>query len=64
MVPISLQLMDPNCKLVHAGAYSVPRSVEQQLQQSKEIVRLVDIGVLEEDYSFEWGFLFSIICNS
>jgi hypothetical protein len=29
--------------------------VEQQLQQSKEIVRLVDIGVLlEEDYSSEW----------
>jgi hypothetical protein len=27
--------------------------VEQQLQQSKEIVRLVDIGVLEEDYSSE-----------
>jgi hypothetical protein len=53
-VPISLQLMDPNCKLVHAHAYSVPRSVEQQLQQSKEIVRLVDIGVLEEDYSSEW----------
>jgi hypothetical protein len=37
-VPISLQLMD---------AYTVPRSVEQQLR--KEIVRLVDIGVLEED---------------
>jgi hypothetical protein len=29
--------------------------VEQQLQQSKEIVRLVDIGVLEEDYSSEWA---------
>jgi hypothetical protein len=28
--------------------------VEQQLQHSKEIVRLVDIGVLEEDYSSEW----------
>jgi hypothetical protein len=25
------------------------------LQQSKEIVRLVDIGVLEEDYSSEWA---------
>jgi hypothetical protein len=25
------------------------------LQQSKEIVRLVDIGVLEEDYSPEWA---------
>jgi hypothetical protein len=55
-VPISLQLMDPNCTPIHARAYTVPRSMEQQLQQSKEIVRLVDIGVLEEDYSFEWDF--------
>jgi hypothetical protein len=53
--PISLQLVDPNCKPIHASAYSVPRSVEQQFQQSKEIVRLVDIGVLEEDYSSEWA---------
>jgi hypothetical protein len=30
--------------------------VEKQNQQSKEIVRLVDIGVLEEDYSSEWAF--------
>jgi hypothetical protein len=43
MEPISLQLMDPNCKPIHARSYVVPRSVEQQLQQSKEIVRLVDI---------------------
>jgi hypothetical protein len=57
MVPktISLQLMDLNCKSIHARAYTFPRSVEQQLQQSKEIVRLVDIGVLEEDYSSEWA---------
>jgi hypothetical protein len=53
--PISLQLMDPNCKPIHVRAYTVPRSVEQQLQSSKEIVRLVDIGVLEEDYSSEWS---------
>jgi hypothetical protein len=46
--------MDPNCKQIHARAYTVPRSVEQQLQQSKETVRLMDIGVLEEDYSSEW----------
>jgi hypothetical protein len=32
--------------------------VEQQLQQIKEIVRLVDIGVLEEDYSSEWASIF------
>jgi hypothetical protein len=57
MEPISLQLMYPNCKPIHARAYTVPRSVEQQLQQSKEIVRLVDIGVFEEDpdYSSEWA---------
>jgi hypothetical protein len=53
MEPIIFQLMDPNCKLVHARAYTVPRSVEQQF--FKEIVRLVDIGVLEEDYSSEWA---------
>jgi hypothetical protein len=29
--------------------------VEQQLQQSKENTRLMDIGVLEEDYSSEWS---------
>jgi hypothetical protein len=52
-VPISLQLMDTNCKSIHARAYTVPRSVDQQLQQSKEIVRFVDIGILEEDYSSE-----------
>jgi hypothetical protein len=54
-VPICLQLMDPNCTPTHARAYTVPRSVEEQLQQSKDIVRLVDIGVLEEDYSSEWA---------
>jgi hypothetical protein len=57
-ISISLQLMDPNCKPVHACANTVPRSVEQQLQQSKEIVRLVDIGVLEEINSSEWATLF------
>jgi hypothetical protein len=45
--------MHPNCKPIHARAYTVPRSVEQQLQQSKEILRLVGIGVLEEDYFSE-----------
>jgi hypothetical protein len=57
-VPISLQLMDPNCKPIHARAYTVPRSVEQQLHQNKQIVRLVEIGVLEEDYSSEWSSSF------
>jgi hypothetical protein len=54
-MPISLQLMYPNCKPVNARAYTVPRSVEQQLQTRKEIVRLVDIGVHEEDYSSAWS---------
>jgi hypothetical protein len=35
---IILQLMDPNCKPIHARAYTVPRSVEQQLQEGKEMV--------------------------
>jgi hypothetical protein len=48
MEPISLQLMDPNCKPVHARAYTVPRSVEQQLHKISENVK---IG-------------FPIICNS
>jgi hypothetical protein len=34
--------------------------LEQQLQQIKKIVRLVDIGVLEEDYSSEWVSIFPI----
>jgi hypothetical protein len=29
--------------------------LEQELHQSKEIVRLADIEVLEEDYSSEWA---------
>ena len=33
--------------------YTVPRAVEPQLR--KEIARLVDIGVLEENYSSEWA---------
>jgi hypothetical protein len=47
--------MVPNCKSVHAHAYKVPRSVEQQLEQSMEILRLVGIKVLGEDYSSEWA---------
>jgi hypothetical protein len=52
--PISLQVTDTHCRLVHAHVYSVPMSVEQQLQQNKDIVRLVGVGVLEEDYSSDW----------
>jgi hypothetical protein len=45
--------MDRNCKPIYARAYTVPTSVEKQLQQSKDFLRLVGIGVLEEDYSSE-----------
>jgi hypothetical protein len=34
--------------MLHARAYIVPSAVEQQLQQRKEIVRLVDIGFLKK----------------
>jgi hypothetical protein len=51
MEPINLQMIGTDCKPIHARAYTV----EQQLRQSKEIVRLVDIGVLEEDYFSEWS---------
>jgi hypothetical protein len=54
MEPMSLQLMYPNCKPVHACAYTVPGSVDQQLKQRHEIVRLVDIGVLEEEFFSVW----------
>jgi hypothetical protein len=52
--------MDPNCKPIHAHANNVPRSVEQQFQLSKEIVRLVGIGGFEEaqDYFSEWASMF------
>ena len=53
MSPISLQLKDQGSKPVHSRPYTGPRSVEQQL--GKEIARLVDIGVLGEDYSSEWA---------
>jgi hypothetical protein len=38
---------------IHLRVYTVSRSVEQQLHHGKEIVRLVDTGVLEDDYSSE-----------
>jgi hypothetical protein len=53
MAPISLNLIDPESKPVHARPYTVPRSVEQQ--RRKEIARLMEIGVLEEDYTSEWA---------
>jgi hypothetical protein len=56
--PISLQLMHPNFKPVHVRTCTVPRSLGQQLQQSKEIESLVDIGDFEEEYSSEWASVF------
>jgi hypothetical protein len=53
MIPISLQLQDQKSKPVHACPYTVSRAVKQQLR--RETVRLVDIGVLEENYSSEWA---------
>jgi hypothetical protein len=50
--------MDPNCKPVHARAHTVLRSVEQQLQQSREIIRLVVIGVLQKDFSSGCNYLY------
>jgi hypothetical protein len=32
MEPISFQRMNPNCKPIHARAYTVPRSVEKQFE--------------------------------
>jgi hypothetical protein len=45
-------------KTIHARAYTVPRLVEQQLQNDKEILRLVGIGVLGEDNSSEWVLVY------
>jgi hypothetical protein len=51
--PLVLSLIDPRVKSVHAHPYTVPRAVEQQLRT--DIARLVDIGVLKEDYASEWA---------
>jgi hypothetical protein len=45
-MPISLQLIDPNCKPSHARAYTVPRSAEQLMQQRKEVVRSLKKTIL------------------
>jgi hypothetical protein len=29
--------MDPNCKPMHVRAYTVPRSVEQQLKRARKL---------------------------
>jgi hypothetical protein len=50
--------MDPNFKPLHERAYIVPISAEQKLQQCKEMIRLVDIGVLEVEYSCELASIF------
>jgi hypothetical protein len=45
-------MIDPNGNPVHAQAYTHPKSIKQ----SEQIIRLVDIGILGEDYSYEWPF--------
>jgi hypothetical protein len=57
-IPITCQLMDPNCKLVQVCAYTVTGSVEQQLQQHRKIIRLADIRVIFEDSSSEGSSAF------
>jgi hypothetical protein len=59
MEKLSLQLMDANRKPNHALVYSVHflDKGKKNLQQRKGIIRLVDFGILEEDYSSEWAFL-------
>jgi hypothetical protein len=57
-MPISLQLMNPNCKPINVRAYTVARSMKRQLHYSKEMVIIVDIGFLEEDYLSERAFSF------
>jgi hypothetical protein len=53
MDSISLQLMDPNCKPVF-GEHT--RFLDQwNSEHGKEIVRLLNIGVLEEDHLSEWA---------
>jgi hypothetical protein len=53
MDPICLHLIDKKVKPVHTCPFTAPRAVEQQLRT--EITRLVDIGVLEKDYTSEWA---------
>jgi hypothetical protein len=48
--------------LVHKW-FTVPKSVEERLQKSKGNVRLMDNGVLEEDYCSEWDFSRFLIPN-
>jgi hypothetical protein len=59
----SLQFMDPVCKSNHAHAYMVPRSVEKQLQHSNEIVRLMQIGFIEEDFLHDERKIANYICH-
>jgi hypothetical protein len=42
-------------KPIHACAYIVARSVEQQFRQCKKISKFLHIEALEEDYLSEWS---------
>jgi hypothetical protein len=64
MEPIVLQLMEPNCKAIHARAYTVPRSADYRLQAEQGNYR---IGGHWSPWIrlFLWmDFHISIICNS
>jgi hypothetical protein len=37
MEPISLQLMDPNCKPIHVRAYTVPISLEKNCKRTLKL---------------------------
>jgi hypothetical protein len=49
MDPIGLTLSDLSSKPFHARPHTVPQSMEEQLR--KEVDRLAEIRLLEEDYT-------------
>ena len=53
--PMSIKLKDKNVKPVHQRPYSVAHSVSSD-KLRREIDRMVEIGVLEEDHESPWAF--------
>jgi hypothetical protein len=55
MEAMNLQLMSPNCKPVHTRAYTVPISVEQQLQDwwtLKSLNKIISLNGLPHHFQF------------
>jgi hypothetical protein len=52
--PTSLFLIKKTCKPMHVRSFAVSRSMIQQL--CKEIARLVEIGVVKDDYIAVWAY--------